>query len=467
ILRIQEILQTDRAVREQWGDRQSERFLSGASSIPPWIEVLVMGALVRPAVPEAAWSAALMQVPAGTELATLAGDSDASPEYLGRSPALRGARDALFLDVRPGLLGVMAPGYRQDAGRWSRQMSSRADPEISPILLEVAQRPEHIVLAMDLQDMLDPTRVRSRLEADDTLAREPSTRIRIATQLLRIRGIEMAITVGETIDSTVTISFNDDLMRQPAVFHKIFNSVLADMGLGIDEFDTAEPVIDGKTFTIRTPLAEESLRRILSIIVPPPPARPLAEAEPEPAAEAVQTPPKAARSAPLVTPREASRQYLLAVNHIIDDLKAANARAKTYARTATWHDNFARKIVNLSTIGVDQELIAYGTSVAGKLRAIAASLRGQEIDVSAQQSNLTYSYHSHPAWWSFNVWGGVDWGYGGYEVESNLQQVRQRQAEVVAAGAKDRLGVWQQIDDERARVETAMRQRYGDDFPGK
>ena len=468
VVKVDEILTTDRAVQENWKEHQSQKFLSGESSVPPWVDVLVTGSLVRPAIPEAAWSAALAVVPRDTDLATASGNMDAEPEYLGRSPAVRGVGDALFLEVRSGLLGVLSPGYRQDAGRWSRQIAAGGEPEISSFLQEASQQPGHILMAMDLQDMFDPQRVRSRLSSDESLAKEPSTRIRLATQLLRIRGIEMAVTIGETIESAVTISFEDDLTRHPEAFQKIFLDILADMGVGIDEFDTAEAIVEGSKLVLRTPLSEESLRRVMTLVIPPPPARHVAEATTEPPAttEPTTTKPRP-KSIPASTPREASRQYLLAVNGILDDLMRANKRAKTYSRTATWHDNFARKINHLSTVGVDKDLVAYGTWVAEKLRAVAASLRGEEIDVSAEEGKVTYSYSTYSPWWSLNPWGGVNYGWGGVNVDSNIDQVRSQQAEIVAQGRDERVEIWQMIIDERAATETKMRQRYGDDFLDK
>jgi hypothetical protein len=48
IVRVAEVLKSERAVRENWAGKQAEEFLSGGAAIPPWVETLVVGSLVHP-----------------------------------------------------------------------------------------------------------------------------------------------------------------------------------------------------------------------------------------------------------------------------------------------------------------------------------------------------------------------------------------------------------------------------------
>jgi hypothetical protein len=465
IVRVSEILKSPRAVQEQWSAQQAERFLHGESSVPPWVEALVIGSLVRPAGAEAAWSAALVAVPPATRLESLAHTSG-EIETLGASRAVRGTQDAIFLDLKPGLLGVMSPAHRQDAARWSREIAAAKQSELSPFLRDAGRLPGQIVLAMDLQDMFDPARVRERLAADETLLTAPEIRTKLTGQLLKIRGITMEITIGEAIGSKVTLAFADPLQDSAKIFQRIFVSILGETGVGIDEFDGASSVIDGSNLVLSTELSETSLRRILSLIVPPPPHAQVADAaasptaSPTPAANVTVLPPKPAVS---VTPQSATRRYFLAVSKMVDDLKVANRNAKNYERTATWHDNFARKINDLSTVGVDKDVLAYGAATAEKFRALAASLRGQAVQVAASQGTLSYNYSYDPGWVQADWWGGVGYRAPTTSISSNLRQVREQQAKAIEAGAVDRTKIWQAIDDERAAMQLTMRQRYGDD----
>jgi len=148
---------------------------------------------------------------------------------------------------------------------------------------------------------------------------------------------------------------------------------------------------------------------------------------------------------------------------VLKDLTRANRSAKDYARTATWHDNFANKIDQLSTISVDPDLVAYGTAVSSQLRSIAASLRGVGIEVNTLNNAVVYNTKVNPGWEQVGWW---TYGYqpATWEVTSNLATVREQQASPVAAGAKDREAVWVMINNERAQIMEAMSRKYGETF---
>jgi hypothetical protein len=49
-------------------------------------------------------------------------------------------------------------------------------------------------------------------------------------------------------------------------------------------------------------------------------------------------------------------------------------------------------------------------------------------------------------------------------VTTNLQDVRARQAEVVAASAPERDKIWQMVNEERAALQRKMVAKYGEAF---
>lgn len=463
IVRVADILQTPRAAAEGWSEQQAEKFLSGGSAIPPWVGTLVTGSLVRPAEADAEWAAALLTTPADTTLESLVGIESPEVETLGVSRAVHGQSDALFLEVQPGLFGVLTPAHRQDAARWSRQMAAGGDPQLSPNLLQAAQTPGHIVLAMDFEHLLDPQQVRRRLGAEPVFLTAPELVARMAQQLSGLRTVTMSITIGEQFAAVVTCSFAAPLQDSANLFRSVFVSILHDLGVGIDEFDAAAASVNGSDLQLQTNLSEESVRRILTLIVPPAP-------HPQSVAAAPPTPPKGnvtktpVRPGPRDFPGRATQQYVLAVDKMIDNLKVANRNAQTYERTATWHDNFARRIADLPTVGVDPDVVNYGLKIAEDFRALSASLRGQGVQVASSQGTLTYNYSFNPGWVQANWWGPVGFYGPSYNVTSNLQQVREQQARAIEAGAVDRTQIWTQIDNTRAATEVALKQRYGDDF---
>jgi hypothetical protein len=162
------------------------------------------------------------------------------------------------------------------------------------------------------------------------------------------------------------------------------------------------------------------------------------------------------------------------VNRNIDDLEKARGRASNYARTAQWHTNFADRIDRLPTAGVDPALVKYASDISGRLRALAASLRGTAVQVNALDRSVVYNVEQHQVyqngfdWW----WGGARTAYGPYTygqpvettVTSNLEEVRGKQAEVVQASEPDRTQVWNLILEDRAQLEREMVGKFGADF---
>jgi hypothetical protein len=471
VIHVAEILASPRAVKEGWSDQQAEKFLHGESSVPPWVETMVTGSLVRPggpSGPEDVWSAALMAVPADATLEVLTGEEAASIETLGASRAVQGRGDSLYLDVKPGVLGAFTPAHRQDAARWSRQMAAGGTPQISEYLIQASALPGHIVLAMDLQDLLDPNRIRHRLGGEEAFLTAPQLVERVSKQLASMTGVSFTITIGDELASTVTIDFASPPTESPELYRGLFVSMLNEMGAGIDEFETARGSISNTQLKLDANLSEESVRRILSLIVPPAPhpqVAPVAATAPAlpPKGNVTIQPPRPGTLTPL-SPEAATRRYYMAVAKMIDDLKVANRNATSYERTAMWHDNFARRITDLPIQGVSKEVVAFGLSIADKFRALAASLRGQAVQVAAAGETYSFSYSYDPGWVQWGWWGNVGYRAPTTSYTSNLSEVRTRQAQAVEAGSGVRTQIWTQIDNERGAMEVQLKRQLGDNF---
>jgi hypothetical protein len=159
-----------------------------------------------------------------------------------------------------------------------------------------------------------------------------------------------------------------------------------------------------------------------------------------------------------------SKKYLARIDRSLADLKSSLRRAKDYERTAKWHDTYAEKIDDLPIAGVDPELLEYGSSVSSKLRALAASLRGQAVEVNTQQRSVTWNVNVDPGAVAASWWGGAGYRAPTWQATSNLQEVRQSQAAAISNGSEQRLAIWQMIDDEAAQVRLRMSQKYGPAF---
>ena len=79
---------------------------------------------------------------------------------------MRTRRDSYIAQPLPDLLTAYRPAHSVEAARWVRAVQQGEKSSISPYLQQAARQDGHVVLAMDLQDMLDLRLVERRLRED-------------------------------------------------------------------------------------------------------------------------------------------------------------------------------------------------------------------------------------------------------------------------------------------------------------
>jgi hypothetical protein len=308
--------------------------------------------------------------------------------------------------------------------------------------------------------MFEPARLKARLGSMGAMLGKQADVDRIVGRCMAVRGLRLDVFVTEDTRATLTLDLANPVGNDAALFKAILLEAMGDMGASLDSFAGSEPRADANSLRLAGVFSDEDLRRVMSLILTPHPAEqpPLANA-------ATPVPPPPAARPPRVV-EDNNVKYFRAVDQILNDLTKANRNAKDYHRTATWHDNFANKIDQLSTLSVDPDLVAYGQSVSSKLRSIAASLRGVAVDINTLNNAVVYNTKVTPGyeqvgWWTYGYQPAT------WQVDSNLAQVREKQADAVMAGSKDRDTIWQMINDERGRIFAAMSQKYGEAFTEK
>ncbi|MBX3443999.1 MAG: hypothetical protein KF774_16440 [Planctomyces sp.] len=459
IVRVERIMDSGLSRREHWNEPGGGNFLAGAVEFPPGVKTFLRGTQVHPGHRGDSWSVAILEFARPVDMDRLAARENASVQTVAGRPAVASPRNAFFALLDQNRLGVVSPAHRQNLSRWLTRGGQGDGMTASPYLNGLLQNADDsIVLAIDLADMFDPDRTRERLSAATVILENPGQLDATASLLMTLHGLRLGIDVGESVEGTLSLDFNGPVTVNADLLRSLVLEVLSDLGAGLDGFDAGKAEIRGQSLVLTAALSDEDLRRVMSLVTTP---HPSAHETPAPPAAEVQAP---ATSAP--GPRvslEASRRYLKAVDQVITDLQRANRRAKEYLRTATWHDNFARKIEQLPTVAVDPELVQYGDWVASQLRGLAASLRGVAVDVDTQQRALTWNATFDPGWETTGWW---TWGYRppSYNVTSNLAEVRQRQAEAVTAGAQGRDQIWLMITEEQTKITRRMEEKFGPEF---
>src|SRR5262249_34097689 len=161
----------------------------------------------------------------------------------------------------------------------------------------------------------------------------------------------------------------------------------------------------------------------------------------------------------------ASLRYYRAVNSVLDDLKTRGAaKGRDYSRSAMLFESFAAKIERLPIRDVDPVLTQYGASVAGRLRAMAASLRGVKMQLEVYDSYKSTTWAGGGGVFFTPRWGiGVGTG-GNVALSTNVEELNTRQAELVAKLEPERAKLWDILESDRSAIRRELLEKYKIDF---
>lgn len=475
VVKVRQILESPRAKREGWKG-ESLKFLAGAETVPTWIDALVTGGQFLPGGKER-WSASVLYCPAGVSVEAMAKGENRALQQLGGVAAMHTNRNAYYVQLQSDVVGVLTPALRQETSRWVRAATSARSAALSDFLTQAAKSDSHIVMAIDMQDMLDPQLIRKRLESAPSLKGKTDVVSALEKLFRGLKGVAFFATIGDQTDARIDMIFSEKLAVDGERLKALLLEMLSDEQLMLEDFAQGKATARGAVLSVDTNLSDVGLRRILSLILSPFPQSPTSSGavasddNGRPVKTNGTPPPKTAPKQDHDDFYRQNRNYYVAVQRALRDLQDQKTWASNYNEVAGWFDKYAQKIENLPAAGIDPELVDFATDVASKLRTLANTTRGMVIEVNAAQSKLVYRTDVTPMNMYGGWGGGWGWGWGGWggwgahwSVTSNLEDVRAEQAASMSTNAKQcdqiRSALKERNDDMRRRME----QKYGNDF---
>ena len=309
----------------------------------------------------------------------------------------RTSSGALVAEIVPGVTGLIRPGFRQEMARWIARCERKDNPAPAAYFTEAIRDESHqIVMAFDTRDMFGPKLVHARLARMQSMVGIAAHLDTLSKLFEQLRGVRLQIRIENKSAVRLSLDSGADVPQGVHVFFRlILTEFFGDAEAYIEELEAAKVEVAGRSVTFAMDLSDSSLRRVLSLLISPAPPAPEADQTPTPSIpkQALAQPPEQRGRVPQQT-----RLTLRPSIQSLSDLEMMNRKAKDYAKTATWHDNFARKMDQLPMHGVDQELLEYGADVASKLRSLAASLRGVPLQMNRLQNSITYDVKYDPGW---------------------------------------------------------------------
>lgn len=465
VLRIDEVLQTPRAKSEGWADTGRSQFLQNAANIPPGVSLVIRAFEFHLENSHVSRTLGLGVWPRPLGLSGFLKQTNGHFDTVASLKTVRAADRGYVVQLKPNVLARMTPGHRQEIARWIQGARAEGAPGPSAFLDAALNSKDQIVLAYDMQDMVDPGIVRKMLGQTATLGGTDAIDS-VARLLERIQGVRLTIHVDKEISGQIVIEFAGAIGGKPTQYIKpLLLEVLSNSGAYLEDLDSSTIKLDGSRAILDFGLSDVGFRQVMSLVTAPATEDTSTESTPEvvsPGGKPVNPPPSTNDKAQIAK----NRNYYTAVIQCLDDLQNGGKKRRNYEQMAVWHENFAKKIEGLSIDGIDPELQEYGAHVSSNLRALAVSLRGVPIEVNRLNNSVTYDVNYYPPTYGF-TWGT---GFGGTpamtQVNTNQGQIRAEQASVVAAGEKQREQVWNLLNDERQQLRQKLQQKYGTDFEG-
>lgn len=360
-------------------------------------------------------------------------------------------RDMYLYLIPPNVVGFASPAERQQLGQWLQQTvinPRNAVPGYASHALSRVRAGSQVALAVDLDNAISPQIAAAWLGTIPSLEQAKIDPKILAARLSTARSVTLTVNVTRTIESRIRIDFEQPVDYAAIVAKDVVLALMDSYGVAIPDVQTWSATVDGKTMELAGRLSEESLRRLLEIGLPP---------RLSPKLDSLANAPETSEGVPPVvepTPNDVlkvSQRYFREVADMIGALKKQDA--STHASAKIWYDKYAKRIEELPILGVDQELLDWGYTVARTFREMANG-----INYSAK--NQTYTVAGRP-----NGAGGAYYGgYGVYYANSigYDQAVIKRQSDAVLS--TELTSRFEVLEISAADMRRKMVQKYQVDF---
>jgi hypothetical protein len=444
------ILQSPRGVREGWAKKNEMEYLEGAIPIPPTVTLMVMGSQVDAGNLIGNWGLGVFTLNKRMSMKQIAERHGGVVEKFGDWEAAS-THHGFIVELLNGVYGLMINGNRQDFARWVKNFGASRKPQVNDYLKQVIAdaKSDHVAAAFDLEDTVDPVKLRARLAMLKSLAGKSREEIAGMEKLLAsTKGLRISATIGDQSRTVLRIDFKSEIGDSKELLKPCLLELVASMGARLEEFEKAEWQFESRAVVVQADLNDGSFARLMTIAL-----LPMHASDPS-----VSTTPNGVQSEIELI---ATRRYYLAIATLLDDLERQNKKASDYTKTSLWTENFAAKIDQLSQANVDPDMVKYAYATATNLRLIAGSLRGVPVKVNAAAAGLDVRVNVAPLGYRRVYYFG--WRYVpvyGAMASSNSADVAAKQAAVIAEDSLARDSIWSAMAEDRRRIQRLMYDRY-------
>ena len=393
VIDVDQIMRSPFATNQDWSTRKEAMYQAGFLMLLPGTSQMLAATKMDFETMRPEWEVFLMNLNREPDMSQLASRYSGSLDRIGRNSVVVLPGESYYAQLGPRMVGFGEPANRQDVARWIRRSEAGTLTGLSPYLQmakQFAQQNAHLIMSVDLEDVLPVEEVKARLSTFESLEGKGIDLDKAAQALASIRGVTLGLTVTDRRNGALRVDFNEDISVIRDVAKPLLLEALGNNGMMINEFRDWTVQVNAKDVRLTGTLEDGGTRRLLSFLDTPPS---LHQIEDQPSQD--QTPESLVRLA--------SKEHFRSISSLLGDLRDDKQNRTTMGQISVYFRNYARKIDRLPILNVDPELVGFGRWVSTSLRegqiavteAAGRSRMGQ-MEVAGQCHGHGHGYgHGH------------------------------------------------------------------------
>jgi hypothetical protein len=378
--------------------------------LPKEVDRVVLASNLDTANMKAIWEVAIVSTIEEPSMAKIADKRGGKLENFGEESAVLLPTNSYLVGLGSKLLGIQYPADRQHAARWARLSRDSKGLQFGRYLQGASKYPEavgtDIILALDLEHVVSADTVRQNLNNSAVLKGREVNLDQLSFLLASIQGTTLGIRVTDKISGSLRIDFSQDASIMADFAKPLILEKIGELGAAIEDLYSWTSRVEGKTVYLSGIFSVDGLRKVLSIVEPPP----LPVEQPAPG-QKVTSPSERDPMAYATYDHFKETQVLIA-----DLRKTRNPALGSSGQCALWYDKYAKKLDQLPIVNVDPELLDFTQELAVSLRGLAGTYRQVGINSAQYSGNPTSQWRGGYTGRSYGGYGySGGYGYrGGY-----------------------------------------------------
>ena len=273
VIDVDQIMRSPLATNQGWSTKQEAMYEAGFLMLLPEASQMLAATKLDFETMRPEWEVFLMNLNREPSMSKLAERYNGIVDKVGRNAVVVLPGESYFAQLGPRMIGFGEPASRQDVARWMRRIDAGSLSGLSPYLQmakQFAQQNAHLIMAIDLEDVLSVEEVKARLATFESLEGKGIDLDKASQALASIRGVTLGLTVTDRRNGALRVDFNEDISVIRDVAKPLLLEALGNHGMMINEFRDWNVQVSEKEVRLTGILEDGGTRRLLSFLDTPP-----------------------------------------------------------------------------------------------------------------------------------------------------------------------------------------------------